>query len=110
MPGKLPVILLGDFNTTPGSKTYKLLSNKSLNFESAYMRLGKEPSFTTFKIRERVEKKTVDYIFTRGFSIIRLLSMPTVETIGKSGLPSQNYPSDHLSLVCQVTFKLDENL
>ncbi|CAG9317360.1 unnamed protein product [Blepharisma stoltei] len=109
--GRLPIILCGDFNSIPGSKTYNILnSHTKLKFQSAYMIFGSEPNFTTYKIRERVEKKTVDYIWIRGFSISRVLNIPSFESIGPTGLPSQEYPSDHLSLLCQLTIKPNESL
>lgn len=66
---------------------------------------GEEPSFTTWKIRERngIEHDqchTIDYIFYRpeGFIPKAILQLPNRGDIGVNALPSVQYPSDHLAL------------
>lgn len=65
----------------------------------------KEPSFTTWKFRqydeiEDEQCRTIDYIFYKpqGFVPIAILKLPTKDDIGLNGLPSNQYPSDHLAL------------
>ncbi|CAG9327040.1 unnamed protein product [Blepharisma stoltei] len=108
--GNLPLIMCGDFNTEPGSKTYNILSEHRLSFKSVYNKEGIEPIFTTFKFRDEFERKTVDYIWIKGFDVACVLSMPSEETIGEKGLPSQIYPSDHLSLACQLNLQINPSL
>jgi len=65
-----------------------------------------EPSFTTWKFKSREEKyekeesRTIDYIFYRSEILTPLayLELPGKNDIGPNGLPSANYPSDHLAL------------
>ena len=64
-----------------------------------------EPLFTTWKFREHdgIEQeqcRCIDYIFYKpdAFSPVALLKLPTKEEIGENGLPSDQYPSDHLAL------------
>jgi hypothetical protein len=54
----------------------------------------KEPSFTTWKFRENdgIEDEQ------EGFVPIAILKLPSKEDIGSNGLPSNEYPSDHLAL------------
>lgn len=66
----------------------------------------REPPYTTWKFKSREEKhekeesRTIDYIFYRSKQLIPIayLDVPTKTEIGPNGLPSANYPSDHLAL------------
>ena len=66
----------------------------------------REPPFTTWKFKSREEKhekeesRTIDYIFYRSKQLIPIayLGVPTKTEIGPNGLPSANYPSDHIAL------------
>ena len=103
-------VLAGDFNGEANEGFYNnLKSNVGLHsvFESL---LGKEPAYTTWKKRksfEQVSKKVEDYIFFHPdtFSCSGLLNLPSVESLGSDLLPSNDYPSDHISLVASFTFK-----
>jgi hypothetical protein len=71
----------------------------------------KEPLFTTWKFREHdgIEEeqcRTIDYIFYKpeGFVPIAILNLPSKEDIGRNGLPSNEYPSDHLAV--ETIFKI----
>lgn len=65
-----------------------------------------EPPYTTWKFKSREQKneqeesRTIDYIFYRSENLhpIAYLEFPTKTEIGPNGLPSANYPSDHLAL------------
>jgi nocturnin len=64
-----------------------------------------EPTYTTWKFKsregnEKEESRTIDYIFYRSKNLtpISYLEFPPKTDIGPNGLPSTNYPSDHLSL------------
>ncbi|XP_034146977.1 nocturnin isoform X2 [Esox lucius] len=107
-----PLLVCGDFNAVPSEDVYRLFASSPLNLDSAYKRLSRdglsEPAYTTWKIRTTGECcSTLDYIwYSRdGFSVDAVLDMPTEEQIGPNRLPSFNYPSDHLSLVCDLSFK-----
>ena len=103
----MPIILCGDFNCEPKSSTYGLIINHKLNFKSSYFGIiipSSEPEITTYKKREEVECKTIDYIFVKGFEVNAVLNLPKLKEIEKIGMPSSEYPSDHFSLACKVNF------
>lgn len=100
------VILAGDFNGETDEPFYDVLLKSE--FASAYRTLmnNQEPAFTTWKFKsreegkEKEESRTIDYIFYRSSHLIPVayLELPTKDDIGPNGLPSPNYPSDHLAL------------
>jgi mRNA deadenylase 3'-5' endonuclease subunit Ccr4 len=110
----VPCIVLGDFNSYPGSKPYHAHLTLMPDMASAYNPLARsgsdsaayaqgEPAFTTYKYRGGVEKReTEDYIWYsegRGLQRCGLLRLPGVRELGEGrGLPSRVYPSDHLLL------------
>nr|XP_056711341.1 nocturnin [Euleptes europaea] len=111
---EIPVIVCGDFNAEPTEEVYQEFSNSSLNLNSAYKLLSadglSEPPYTTWKIRPSGEcRHTLDYIWysQHALQVNAALSLLTEEQIGPNRLPSFNYPSDHLSLVCDFSFSED---
>lgn len=124
----IPVIFCGDFNGSPTEPLYKSILLSPLKFKSVYnsntdyfdgsdkeedvslYAMG-EPAFTTWKFRdEGGEKKcTIDYMFMSTsprlitHSVYRL---PNEEELSTRGLPSDRYPSDHISIACQFQWKL----
>ncbi|XP_077156389.1 nocturnin isoform X1 [Paroedura picta] len=111
---EIPLIVCGDFNAEPTEEVYKEFSNSSLNLNSAYKLLSadglSEPPYTTWKIRPSGEcRHTLDYIWysQHALQVSAALSLLTEEQIGPNRLPSLNYPSDHLSLVCDFSFNDD---
>ncbi|XP_050415085.2 nocturnin [Patella vulgata] len=115
MCGDSPVILCGDFNADPSEKAYKELMSSDLELSSAYTFLSEnleEPPFTTNKVRGSplgpvAYCRTIDFVlFSKNkLAVSSILKFPTEEEIGEKRLPSFNYPSDHLSLVCDFQFK-----
>ncbi|XP_071025815.1 nocturnin-like isoform X1 [Oncorhynchus clarkii lewisi] len=110
-----PLLVCGDFNAVPSEDVYHRFASSPLILDSAYKRLSRdglsEPAYTTWKIRPTGECcTTLDYIWysRESFSVDAVLDMPTEEQIGPNRLPSYNYPSDHLSLVCDFSFKKQE--
>ncbi|XP_036372407.1 nocturnin-like isoform X2 [Megalops cyprinoides] len=110
----MPLLVCGDFNAEPSEDVYRRFASSSLGLDSAYKQLSAdgqtEPPYTTWKIRPSGEVcHTLDYIwYSRcALSVNAVLDFPTAEQIGPNRLPSYNYPSDHLSLVCDFSF-LDE--
>ncbi|XP_070804542.1 nocturnin isoform X2 [Pituophis catenifer annectens] len=108
---EIPLIVCGDFNAEPTEEVYKQFSESSLNLNSAYKLLSTngltEPPYTTWKIRPSGEcRHTLDYIWysQQTLKVDAALTLLTEEQIGPNRLPSFNYPSDHLSLVCDFTF------
>ncbi|XP_047930913.1 nocturnin [Anser cygnoides] len=111
---KIPLIICGDFNAEPTEEVYREFSNSSLNLNSAYKLLSpdgqSEPPYTTWKIRPSGEcRHTLDYIWysQHALNVNSALGLLTEEQIGPNRLPSFNYPSDHLSLVCDFSFNQD---
>lgn len=107
-----PVILSGDFNAEPSEPIYNTVMNhETLGLASAYRNRTsghQEPKYTTWKIREEGEVcHTIDYVFFSQdkFDVDAVLSMPSGEQIGSARVPSLRYPSDHFSLVCDLTLK-----
>ncbi|KAJ8269477.1 hypothetical protein COCON_G00120840 [Conger conger] len=107
-----PLVVCGDFNAEPGEDVYRLFSTSSLGLDSAYKRLSSdgssEPPYTTWKIRPSGESRhTLDYIWYshQDLRVDAVLDLPTDEQIGPGRLPSYSYPSDHLSLVCDIRFQ-----
>uniref|UniRef100_A0A8C5M2T2 Nocturnin n=1 Tax=Leptobrachium leishanense TaxID=445787 RepID=A0A8C5M2T2_9ANUR len=108
---KIPLIVCGDFNAEPTEEVYKRFASSSLNLNSAYKVLSEdgesEPPYTTWKIRPSGEScNTLDYIWysQNALQVNSALGLPTEEQIGPNRLPSFSYPSDHLSLVCDLSF------
>jgi len=90
-----PLILTGDFNADPNEPVVRAVTEE---LASAY---PDTTPFTTWKVRESGEQKsTLDYIFhSKGLEVEATLDMPTEEQVGVDRLPSEAFPSDHLSLV-----------
>lgn len=110
--GTVPLVVCGDFNAEPSEEVYRRFSSSALGLNSAYKLLSAdgqtEPAYTTWTIRPSGEScSTLDYIwYSRdALSVQRLLDIPTEEQIGPDRLPSYHYPSDHLSLLCDLSFK-----
>lgn len=112
-PSQTHIIVVGDFNGDPNEPFYGLF--RQSGFSSAYQTMlnGVEPTFTTWKFRERDGKEDeqchcIDYIFYKpeGFSPNAILKLSTKEEIGSDGLPSNHYPSDHLALEAVFEIKL----
>ena len=105
------VIISGDFNGDCDESFYDVV--RKAGFSSAYRTMlnGKEPSFTTWKFREHdgiedEQCRAIDYIFYKpqGFVPIAILNLPSKQDIGVNGLPSNEYPSDHLAV--EAIFKI----
>uniref|UniRef100_A0A8C9V6Y5 Nocturnin n=1 Tax=Scleropages formosus TaxID=113540 RepID=A0A8C9V6Y5_SCLFO len=108
---RIPLLVCGDFNAEPSEDVYRRFATSHLGLDSACKLLSpdsqSEPPYTTWKIRLSGEScNTLDYIWysCHGLSVDAVLDFPTEEQIGPNRLPSYNYPSDHLSLVCDVRF------
>jgi len=108
----LPVVLCCDLNANPiqNKKGYdplcytSITDKNNLGFESVYkLANGAEPEYTTFKLRETgTDKHTIDYIFIKNgnWNITKILQIPN-----EGMIPNWNYPSDHFSILAQLTWK-----
>lgn len=103
-----PVICTGDFNAEPTEPVYATMTHTDeLRLSSAYAAAfdGKEPKYTTWKIREDGEHiEILDYVFYSHdkFQVASVLDLPTGEQIGFDRLPSLAFASDHFSLVTDL--------
>lgn len=107
----IPLIVCGDFNAEPNEEVYRHFRSSQLGLDSVYKCLSDdgttEPPYTSWKIRPSGEScSTLDYIWysERAFEVDAVLRIPSEEQIGPDRLPSFHYPSDHLSLVCDLSF------
>ncbi|OMJ94199.1 hypothetical protein SteCoe_2683 [Stentor coeruleus] len=96
-----PVLICGDFNNDPSSIAYKTIYNNSIGLKSIF--LNNEPEFTTIKFNKTLHKKTVDYIWIRDFKVISSELFPNKNTISETGLPNEDFPSDHLALYAMIS-------
>lgn len=89
LPGNLPVVLTGDFNTVPDSGAHRALSaGLSDAWTAAPARKGPEGTFHGFT---GTPERRIDWVFARG------LTAAKAETVnfGRNG----RYPSDHFPVV-----------
>jgi len=95
----LPVLITGDFNATPDSKPYNILTGRGEN--KATVKLsdtinlsltphhGPKGTFTGFNT-DKVSESPIDYIFVNGN--ITVHSHTTIDDIYNGILPSDHYP------------------
>ena len=125
-----PFILAGDFNFTPPSLQYQLLTtgvidvnsseypnhpkdnwspNLGSEFKSAYMEKNqKEPLFTNYcKVPDNFFKDTIDYIFLSPTGIVdEVLDLSETEkfALTVNSFPARDEPSDHIMIGARITF------
>lgn len=110
------VIIAGDFNDTPESDCVReMLQAGFASADAASVRIPIR-DFTTYKVRKgasrqpKIEKKTEDYIFFRG-PHIKLESFKestfVPARLEPPGLPSEDFPSDHLNIGAMFTINSD---
>ena len=102
-----PLVLCGDFNAPPTEPAYEVVKSSDLGLKSVNTHLSKdeqEPKYTTWKVRDTEVCRTIDYIWysRKGLKVSSVLNMASEEEVGEGRLPSSRYPSDHLSLVCDL--------
>lgn len=129
---EVSLVVCGDFNTSPNSAVYELMSKKkvahthpdvgtlgfsidfahNLELQSAYSSLG-EPA-TNFA---QDYTGCLDYIwYDRHFEVLSVLENPLVSDNPelkaslcnpdyRSLLPNPHYPSDHISIMSELVFK-----
>ncbi len=89
VPGELPAVLTGDFNTIPDSGAYRALSGGlSDAWSAAAARTGPEGTFHSFTGKP---ERRIDWVFARGLTAAKAETV----TFGAKG----RYPSDHFPVV-----------
>jgi len=94
LSGKKPAVIIGDFNSTPGSEPYRIITDKSnpLYLTDASLiasnTIGPEYTYTGFKVGGQPGEK-IDYIFIKGISVVDSFTV----NMSNNG---EYYPSDHL--------------
>eukprot|EP00798_Chlamydomonas_sp_ICE-L_P025638 gene25638-11296_t len=120
----LPVVLTGDFNTTPGSPPCLELMAHPAGFQSIWdiARLPANgtsestPSteFSTWKFRSKGEsKRIIDHLWFSNGHLMAPVSrwrMLNDEEIGPNGLPSSQYPSDHIALRTEFEWRTESGV
>ncbi|HET7300584.1 MAG TPA: endonuclease/exonuclease/phosphatase family protein [Oleiagrimonas sp.] len=98
VPDSLPVILAGDFNSTPGKPTHALLTKVLKDARtSAPIQNGPAKTFHNFTGQPT---ERIDYIFYRGLEVKDVRTVTTHQ--GKV------YPSDHFPVVADFSWKTSE--
>lgn len=98
-----PVILIGDFNATPNSKPYKILTSEHSTLKDAYYaseiaNVGPSFTFEGFSVRSESDKRRIDYIFTNGMVEVKKHAII-------SAFNNFSYPSDHLPVIADLKLK-----
>ena len=129
---QIPMVLCGDYNSTPGSPIYQLLTRGSLpsshiefgnrsygsftrdgvshpfSLKSSYSSIG-ELSFTNYTPNYVA---SIDYIFysTNTLQVTALLGEVDKDYLQRvPGFPNHHFPSDHLALLAQFFIKGKKN-
>ncbi|KAI4795816.1 hypothetical protein KUCAC02_029629 [Chaenocephalus aceratus] len=116
-----PVVLCGDFNSTPRSPLYSFLANGSLEYKGlqSSMTLGISPQCHRGAISNlTVEPGTTAYVTDtelvpppslpggRGLTLLGRLSLVGQSELKKvNGLPNQNHSSDHLPIFARFRLR-----
>jgi nocturnin len=86
------IIICGDFNTTPDSKTISII------LQNGFIDTYPANIYTTYKKRnDVVVKRKIDYIFT-DFKEFKTFDLPADGQL----LPNESFPSDHRWLLVEI--------
>lgn len=99
----LAVIVCGDFNEVPtGDAAQEFLNHKELALKNPFT----DVPFTLYQtFGDYLAKQSIDYLLhTENLKVTKKISHPEQEKLRKDGLLSLEYPSDHLSLYCELAF------
>lgn len=95
LPADVPVVLTGDFNTTPASQAHTVLTSYLADARlGAPEHTGPDATFHNFT---GTPDRRIDWILTHGFTA---LSADTVTTHA-----GKRYPSDHFPVVAELRWK-----
>lgn len=94
LPARTPLILTGDFNTTPDSSVHAFLSQTMTDARSAPDASGPEATFHGFTGKA---DRRIDWIFARGFRPVRTQTDDSNE--------GGRYPSDHFPVIADLAWQ-----
>jgi endonuclease/exonuclease/phosphatase family metal-dependent hydrolase len=100
LAGDLPIVLTGDFNSTPSSEAYAILSGKKAEGKGlladarAVSKSEPRGPYGTFNNFTRISDQPIDYVFIKGLTA---KSHAVLETV-KDG----KFASDHLPILVEV--------
>ncbi|MEX0770402.1 MAG: endonuclease/exonuclease/phosphatase family protein [Balneolaceae bacterium] len=101
--GDLPVVVTGDFNVTPDSDPYQVMTGSRSPLQDAYNssvlpHVGPEFTFSGFYLSDDPSERRIDYIFTND----------AIEVSKHAILPyyrNGRYPSDHLPVLAEILLR-----
>lgn len=101
MGKQYPLILMGDFNSTPTSEAYKVLV-KSENWSDAYLEsqippIGPNRSSSGFVVTPEKQGNRIDYIFVNDQVNVHRYAIISEEREG-------SYPSDHFPVFAEISW------
>lgn len=95
LPADVPLVITGDFNTTPGSAAHRLLTATFGDaWEAGARRSGPESTFHGFTGKPDADRR-IDWILFRGFG-----GPASVKTV--TNHRDGTYPSDHFPVVAEL--------
>lgn len=95
-----PVILTGDFNATPDSKPYSILTSGDQKLRDAYSvsqvpNVGPLFTYEGFSVQSKKQQRRIDYIFVN--NQVRVKKHAII-----SSFKDARYPSDHLPVIAEM--------
>ncbi|KAK9456971.1 Endonuclease/exonuclease/phosphatase [Dipodascopsis uninucleata] len=129
---KIPLMICGDFNSTPDSGVYQLLSQGSIPGDHPDMQGYTYGKYTEVGINHRFPMKSsyshigelsftnrtpgftgaIDYLWysTSCLNVMGLIGEVDKEYMSKVvGFPNAHFPSDHISIFAQLQFRKNNN-
>jgi endonuclease/exonuclease/phosphatase family metal-dependent hydrolase len=106
--GDLPVVVTGDFNFTPDSKSYAILTSEKSSLRDAFditnqPHFGPLFTFEGFEVRSGDERRRIDYIFIN--DNIQVEKHGIISTFRDN-----RYPSDHLPVIAEIKFNREQSI
>ncbi|MEX2601673.1 MAG: endonuclease/exonuclease/phosphatase family protein [Balneolaceae bacterium] len=98
--GDLPVVVTGDFNVTPESDPYRVITGEGSPLSDAYFRseqphLGPNFTFGGFTVRGNTQERRIDYIFVNDQVSVKSHAILPYFRDGR-------YLSDHLPVLSEI--------
>lgn len=98
VPGNVPVVITGDFNSDPETKAYGTITERFTDAKlvSKTKAYGPDGTFNGFKYNEQV-KERIDFVFVNNlFEVLKYGVLTDSQEL--------RFPSDHFPVVCKLSF------